>query len=578
MRPRRWVRKTHQARGPAGHVASCERIADHMAIRRIVDQEVRLRQLIDAGVEVGGEASLDDALQRTVEVAARLVAARYGALGILDRSGSHLERLITTGIDDATRARIGVLPSDHGLLRVLLRDARPVRVADVTKERQFLGLPPGHPPMRSFLGVPIFVRGVVYGDLYLAEKDGGEFTEQDQEIVTLLAAQIAITIEKMQIHEGAIHWIRQLEALYDLTHSVLEARDVPRLLKLIAYRLREMIDAGGVLIALPAASGGLRVAAADGEGVANLVGYVIPPESKHARVFARGKSERIDSLLADPEVNQVVAHRVGGVTALIVPLIFQEKAIGVVSVFNKNGPDPHFTDHDLRLAEAFGDRAALAIHLSERVARETVDAILKAQEAERSRIARELHDEMGSALTAVLLGLAAIDGAPALPAARQASNALRETARSALESVGRMAFALRPSALDEFGLVPALAALGRGLEEQGGPKVVCEIDLPVGLRLSADLETALFRITQEALTNVVKHADAKSARIILTRRERSVLLVVEDDGRGFSPVQSTSGGFGLVGIRERVTSVQGALDIESKCGAGTRLSIEIPLA
>jgi signal transduction histidine kinase len=578
MRPRRWVRKTHQARGPAGHVASCERIADHMAIRRIVDQEVRLRQLIDAGVEVGGEASLDDALQRTVEVAARLVAARYGALGILDRSGSHLERLITTGIDDATRARIGVLPSDHGLLRVLLRDARPVRVADVTKERQFLGLPPGHPPMRSFLGVPIFVRGVVYGDLYLAEKDGGEFTEQDQEIVTLLAAQIAITIEKMQIHEGAIHWIRQLEALYDLTHSVLEERDVPRLLKLIAYRLREMIDAGGVLIALPAASGGLRVAAADGEGVANLVGYVIPPESKHARVFARGKSERIDSLLADPEVNQVVAHRVGGVTALIVPLIFQEKAIGVVSVFNKNGPDPHFTDHDLRLAEAFGDRAALAIHLSERVARETVDAILKAQEAERSRIARELHDEMGSALTAVLLGLAAIDGAPALPAARQASNALRETARSALESVGRMAFALRPSALDEFGLVPALAALGRGLEEQGGPKVVCEIDLPVGLRLSADLETALFRITQEALTNVVKHADAKSARIILTRRERSVLLVVEDDGRGFSPVQSTSGGFGLVGIRERVTSVQGALDIESKCGAGTRLSIEIPLA
>jgi signal transduction histidine kinase len=549
-----------------------------MASRRIVDQEMRLRQLIDASVEVGVEASLDDALQRTVEVAARLVAARYGALGILDRTGSHLERLITTGIDDATRARIGVLPSDHGLLRVLLRDARPVRVADVTKERQFLGLPPGHPPMRSFLGVPIFVRGVVYGDLYLAEKDGGEFTEQDQEIVTLLAAQIAITIEKMQIHEGAIHWIRQLEALYDLTHSVLEERDVPRLLKLIAYRLREMLDAGGVLIALPAASGGLRVAAADGEGVANLVGYVIPPESKHARVFARGKSERIDSLLEDPEVNQVVAHRVGGVTALIVPLIFQEKAIGVVSVFNKNGPDPHFTDHDLRLAEAFGDRAALAIHLSERVARETVDAILKAQEAERSRIARELHDEMGSALTAVLLGLAAIDGAPALPAARQASNALRETARSALESVGRMAFALRPSALDEFGLVPALAALGRGLEEQGGPKVVCEIDLPVGLRLPAELETALFRITQEALTNVVKHADAKSARIILTRRERSVLLVVEDDGRGFSPVQSTSGGFGLVGIRERVTSVQGALDIESKCGAGTRLSIEIPLA
>ena len=110
----------------------------------------------------------------------------------------------------------------------------------------------------------------------------------------------------------------------------------------------------------------------------------------------------------------------------------------------------------------------------------------KAQEAERSRIARELHDETGSALTAVLLGLAAIDGAATLPEAHQASKALRETARSALESVGRMAFALRPSALDEFGLVPALEALGRGLEEQGGPKVECEIDLPVGLRLPAE--------------------------------------------------------------------------------------------
>jgi signal transduction histidine kinase len=561
-----------------GYREAVRESADHMAIRRIVDQEMRLRQLIEASVEVGVEASLDDALQKTVEVAARLVAARYGALGILDRTGSHLERLITTGIDDATRARIGVLPSDHGLLRVLLRDARPVRVADVTKERQFLGLPPGHPPMRSFLGVPIFVRGVVYGDLYLAEKDGGEFTEQDQEIVTLLAAQTAITIEKMQIHEGAIHWIRQLEALYDLTHSVLEERDVPRLLKFIAQRLREMVDARGVLIALPASSGGLRVATADGEGLADLPGYLIPPESKHGRVFARGKSERIDSLLEDPEVNQVLPHRVGGVTALLVPLVFQEKAIGVISVFNKNGPDPRFTDHDLRLAEAVGDRAALAIHLSERVARETVDAILKAQEAERSRIARELHDETGSALTAILLGLTAIDGAAALPEAREASNALRETARTALESVGRMAFALRPSALDEFGLVPALEALGRGLEEQGGPKVGCEIDLPVGLRLPSELETALFRITQEALTNVVKHAEAKSARIVLMRRERSVVLVVEDDGRGFSPVQSTSGGFGLVGIRERVTSVQGAFEIESTCGAGTRLGIEIPLA
>ena len=545
----------------------------------IADREKRLRRLIEANVAVGSEASLDDVLQKTVEVAARLVEARFAALGVLDRTGSHLERLITTGIDDRTRARIGDLPSDHGVLRVLLREARPVRVADVTKERHFFGFPPGHPPMRSFLGVPIFVRGVVYGDLYLAEKEDGEFTEADEEIVTLLAAQTGITIEKVQIYEGAVHWIHQLEAVDELTHSVLEKReDVSRLLALVARRLRELIRARAVLISVPAPSGGLRIAAADGESVADLVGTDLEPDAKHARVLTRGKSERIDSVLEDPEVDQVVASRVGAVAALLVPLVFHESTIGVVSAFNKNGCDPRFSDDDLRLAEAFATRAALAVHLSERVARETVDAILEAQEAERSRLARELHDETGSALTAILLGLAAIDTAATLPEAHQASTALRETARSTLENVGRMAFALRPSALDELGLVAALNDLIAGLEEQGGPKVELELDPPAGARLPTKVETAIFRITQEALTNVVKHAEAKTVEVRLACRERSVVLTIEDDGGGFSQVQARGGGLGLVGMRQRVASVNGALDIESKRDAGTRLTVEIPLA
>ena len=164
------------------------------------------------------------------------------------------------------------------------------------------------------------------------------------------------------------------------------------------------------------------------------------------------------------------------------------------------------------------------------------------------------------------------------PQARHASAALRETARSALESVGRLAFALRPAALDEFGLVAALKGLGGGLEELGGPKVAFEIDLPAGVRLPADLETSLFRITQEALTNVVKHAEATTARVILTCQKRTLLLAVEDDGRGFSPAHANQGGFGLVGVRERVASLNGALDIQSRSGAGTRLTIEVPLA
>jgi signal transduction histidine kinase len=342
--------------------------------------------------------------------------------------------------------------------------------------------------------------------------------------------------------------------------------------------MRELIRARGVLVSIPVPSGGLRVAAAEGEEIADLVGYGFGFNSRHARVFRRGTSERIDSVLEDPEIDQVVAQRVGGVAALVVPIVFRDKPFGVVSAFNKNTPDPRFTDDDCRLAEAFATRAALAVHLSERVARETVDAILEAQEAERSRIARELHDETGSALTAILLGLAGIDTAATLPEAHQASTALRETARSTLENVGRMAFALRPSALDEFGLVAALNDLIAGLAEQGGPKVELDLYPPAGARLPTKVETAIFRITQEALTNVVKHAEAKTVDVRLACRERSVILTIEDDGAGFSQVHVRGDGLGLVGMRERVASVNGALDIESKQGIGTRLTVEIPLA
>jgi len=171
----------------------------------IAEREPSVRRLGEAIVAISSEISLDEVLQQTVDTAARVVGARFGALGVLDRAGSHLVRFITSGIDEETRTEIGEVPGGHGVLRVLLGEGRPVRLADVTKDPAFRGFPAGHPPMRSFLGVPILIRGVVYGDLYLADKEGGEFTEGDEEIVTLLAAQTAVTIERVQIHETTVH-------------------------------------------------------------------------------------------------------------------------------------------------------------------------------------------------------------------------------------------------------------------------------------------------------------------------------------------------------------------------------------
>jgi signal transduction histidine kinase len=509
--------------------------------RSRADPEARLRQLVEANLAVGSERSLDEVLRKTVETAARLVAARYATLAILDRTGSHVERLVTPGIDDTTRARIGGVPGD-------------------------------------VLAVPIVVRGIVYGDLYLAEKEEGRFTEADEELVTLLAAQTGITIERMQVHEEAVRWVRELEALDELTRSFLEGwGDVSRVLELVAGRLRHSIRAREVLISIPASSGDLRVAAADGESARGLIGYDLPSEANAERVLERRTSEQIDSVLDDPEFDQAVAGRVGGMAALLVPLVVGGKAIGVISAFDKQGPDPRFTDDDRRLAEALAARAALAVQVSARAARETVNAIIEAQECERSRIARELHDETGSVLTGVLLGLGAIDAAATLPEAREASTALRETARSTLESVGRLAFALRPSALDEFGLAHALRDLSGRLEEQGGPKVELEVDRLEEARLPARLETVVYRITQEALTNIVKHAKAETVHVSFACRDRSVVFRIEDDGCGMSLARMRDGGRGLVGMRERVASVNGRLEVESN-GAGTQLLVEIPLA
>src|ERR671937_2895577 len=153
--------------------------------------ETRLRSLLDAIAAVTGELSLDALLERLVEVAVELTGARYGALGVIDPSGSALERFVTTGIDDDARTAIGDPPHGRGILGVLIRDATPLRLHDIADDPRSVGFPPNHPPMRTFLGVPVTLRGVAYGNLYLTEKDGGDFTDEDQELVTQLAAQAA---------------------------------------------------------------------------------------------------------------------------------------------------------------------------------------------------------------------------------------------------------------------------------------------------------------------------------------------------------------------------------------------------
>ncbi|MGN6796680.1 MAG: sensor histidine kinase [Gaiellaceae bacterium] len=542
--------------------------------------ETKLRELIDASIALNSELSLENLLQKIVETAASLTGARYAALGVIDESGAALERFVTTGIDDETRTTIGDLPRGRGILGILIREARPLRLTHLGDDPRSVGFPPGHPPMDSFLGVPVLLRGVAYGNLYLTEKESGDFTDDDQELVMLLAAQAAVAIENARLYESTTRWSRQLETLHETVRSVVDETDVTRLLALVCERLRALIHARLALAVLPSEGGVLRVAAADGEDAelaAGLVGHDFQRDaSKVGRVLERQQSSRIDSLLDDPDVDQSETRALGARTGLYAPLVARGQSLGVIAVHDKLDGNGRFSDGDLRLAEIFAGRAAVALALSERVARDTVRRVVAAQEEERRRLALELHDETGQALTSILLGLKAIGGAQNKEDAERAEADVRALVVQALQDVRALAVELRPSALDDFGLGPAVERLAHTFADRSGIETTVETHLDA--RLPPEIETTLYRVVQEALSNVVKHAAAQHVSIVIAQRGAGVAATVDDDGQGFSEADIRADALGLTGMRERLALVGGTLEIESSPGAGATIAAHVPVA
>jgi signal transduction histidine kinase len=541
-----------------------------------VDTEAgRLRRLLESGIALTSELSLEALLRKVIETAVELTGAQYGALGVIDRSGTGLEQFITVGIDAELQASIGDLPHGRGILGVLIRDRETLRLRDLTDDPRSVGFPPGHPPMETFLGVPIALRGTAFGNLYLTEKEGGEeFTIGDEEIVRLLAAQAAVAIENARLYESSRQWSRQLESLNEVSEALAGETDLTQVFELAASRLRELVDARVVMIQRPAPDGvSLVVEAASGEGADRLLGLKLDAlRSKSGRTLERRRSERIDSLIDDPEVDQSAPRLVEASAALYVPLIVRDQAVGVVVAYDKIGASPRFADADMRIAQAFANRAAVAIELSERVGRRAVRSLLEGQELERKRFARELHDETGQALASILLGLKALER----ELGEEPLAVIRDLVGSALGDIRRLTVELRPPALDDFGLAAALERLASVVAERSGLDVDVNVGVPAGT-LSPEHETAIYRIVQEALTNVVKHASARSISIVVATAGGMVRTVIEDDGAGFAPGAVREGALGLAGMRERAQLLGGRFEVDSSPDSGTTLVAEIPV-
>ncbi|HET7177930.1 MAG TPA: GAF domain-containing sensor histidine kinase [Solirubrobacterales bacterium] len=535
-------------------------------MNRDVLDEHRLRRLIDVGRGFVSQLELESVLRELVEVARELTDARYAALGILDENRHELERFIFTGIDEETRARIGDLPRGRGVLGELIRDPAPLRLRDVAEHPASSGFPPGHPPMHSFLGVPILVRGEAYGNLYLAEKQGGEFDEADEQAVTVLAEWAAITIfnarlySQLEEERGALERaVHALEATTEIARAVGGETDRARVLETIAKRTRALLHARCLLVLLRDGQR-LEVAAGAGECAGEALG----------RRLALQPATPTEALAAVRDELGIEAR-----AALLAPLTFRGRNLGAIVALDRLEEGPRFFAEDERLLVAASASAATAVATVQSVGEERLRHRLMTTERERAHWARELHDStlqgLGSRRVVLSSALKRGEGSQLEDAVREV---VEELSRD-IEELRALITELRPATLDQIGLVAALHDLGERVA--GGAGIELEMDLSVdAAHLDPELETVVYRLVQEALNNVSKHAGAGAVMLRVEGGEGRVDVLVSDDGRGFDPA-ARHDGFGVAGMRERVELVGGELHIESGAGSGTLVTASIPV-
>lgn len=540
----------------------------------------RLRQLVEAGTHLAENLDVETILGRVLEAARDITGARYAALGVLEPGRTGLERFITLGIDDATERAIGEPPRGRGVLGVLIEDPRPLRLHDISAHPRSYGFPPGHPPMHSFLGVPIPVRGEAYGNLYLTDKPNGDFSESDEMAVMRLADWAGVAIDNARLFESAERRrleleraVLTLEATSAVALAVGGDTDLSRVLELIVKRGRALVDARTVLIALNE-HGALAVAATAGELRAGVRGSEMPIVGTVERVLRTRRAVRLEDVASEiPEVDTLLGLQAS--TALLAPLTYRSRSLGMLFAFDRTIGGPDFSIEDERLMQSFAASAGTAVATARTVERARLAQIVEAAEQERRHWARELHDETLQGLGALRLLLSAARGSASGDRLHDAVDRAVEQLDVEISNLRSLVAELRPASLDEIGLGAAVQALVERTISTESLQVDATIDLArergdadAQARLPPDLESTVYRLVQEGLRNVVRHAEASRVTIAITEQDGSLRVTIQDDGIGFDPDEPASG-FGVLGMRERTDLLGGTITFESSPGAGT---------
>ena len=552
---------------------------------RASSEELWIRRLLDVGRELVTEFDLSVVLARVLQTAREITDAQYAAVGILNEQRTELEQFLTAGVDEDRKMAIGDLPRGRGVLGTLIEHPEPLRLADVGRHPSSYGFPAGHPVMHSFLGVPIQIRGLAWGNLYLTEKRGGEFSERDQEAAVVLADWAAVAIENARLYQTserrrkeAERAMRGLEATRDVAVAIGREIGLEHVLELIAKRGRALVGARSLVIMLREGDD-LVVQASAGHVEPSDWARLPLADSTSGQVLERGLPERITDVASRLRIAPMEFGVSDPQTALLVPMLYRGKGVGVLAAFDHGEHSSVFSEDDEQLLVAFAASAATAVALAQSVQADRLRTSLGAADAERRRWARELHDETLQGLGGLRVLLSSGLRRDQL---EQAQATMREAVQHIEQEIANLRSIitdLRPAALDELGLRVAIESLLERQRERSGLEIEAELSL-AGIsgeqaRLSEDLETATYRLLQEALTNVVKHAHASSVRVLVSESSDQLLLEVQDNGAGFEPDRAGEG-YGLAGMRERVLLADGTLIIDSG-EQGTLFKASLPL-
>ncbi len=548
-------------------------------------EELWIRRLLDVGRALTTELDTGVVLDRVLETAREITGARYAALGILNEQHTELEQFLTSGVDEDTHRAIGDLPRGRGVLGALIEHPQPLRLSDVGQHPTSYGFPAGHPVMRSFLGVPVVIRGQVWGNLYLTEKAEGDFTEADEEAAVVLADWAAIAIGNARTFESserrreeAEKAFRALEATRDVAVAIGGEIALEHVLELIVKRGRALVSARSLVIMLRDEEE-LVVHASAGH-VQEVRGVRLAiSESTSGQVLQSRRPERI----SDVASRLRIAPREFGIddprTALLVPMLYRGEAVGVLAAFDRGQDSDAFTQDDEQMLRMFAASAATAVALAQSVQADRLRTSLASAEAERGRWARELHDETLQGLGGLRVLLSSVLRLDDLPGAKQAVREAMGHIEHEIANLRAIITELRPAALDELGLRTAIEALLDRHREQSGFQIDAELALPeppaTEVSLDPEIESTVYRLVQEALTNVAKHAGANNASIVVRGEPDGELFIeVKDDGAGFD-TDVENAGFGLPGMQERVSLAGGELSVSSG-EHGTVISARLP--